>query len=156
MAESFLELGENDEAAALYARALEEDGSSASAWYGLGLTCLRAGRHDRALECFDEAVERDPLDARAWNERGNALSRLGRIEESRLCYLRALELEEGMAEAWFNLAAAEEEMCNVKGAARALRRFLERAGEEWAEYAEEALRRLDILEREDHVARRRA
>jgi tetratricopeptide (TPR) repeat protein len=112
-------LGESSSALQHYERALEEDASDPSGWYGMGMVSKGASR-DGAAELFRRAIAVDPQYWLAHRELGWMLAQSKQYDEAERCLREAIRLAPEDAEAHAYLGVVLE--------------FLER----WAEAEQEA------------------
>lgn len=89
--ECLLEAGKNDEAARLYAIALE-DGPNATALQGKGVALVRLARYDEAAEALLSALEIDPALWRSWNALGVVEDHRGLREDAWAAFRKAAEV----------------------------------------------------------------
>ena len=85
--------GREEAAVQAYHRALELDGSHASARFNLGLLEQQHGRHDEALKQFETLLELDPNNAWAHYQSGVSLQELDRRKDATEHYARAFGLD---------------------------------------------------------------
>ena len=99
----YLGLGNNEEAAAYFRKALELEPGTAEAYNNLGDILNKAGKYEEACNNYHQAVKLKSDYAVAYNSLGNALTNLGRYEEAVTSYTRVLELRPDEAEVHYNL-----------------------------------------------------
>jgi tetratricopeptide (TPR) repeat protein len=80
LGDTLSKVGAHEEAAKIYAKALDKDASHAPSWYGVGRSWLALGRFDEALAAFSEASNYG--EERANSGRGIALAALGRTDQA--------------------------------------------------------------------------
>lgn len=96
--------GRNDEAAALYDRAVFLRPDSFDAHINLGVALSALGRLDDAAMHFERAISIDPRHAGAHNNLGIVLTAMGRFERAAAHHHRALELDPNLPDAHAALA----------------------------------------------------
>jgi predicted O-linked N-acetylglucosamine transferase (SPINDLY family) len=101
-----MQQGDNDEAAALIARALKRNPRSFDALYNLGIALNTLGRHKEAVGACCRAVGLNPKHVMAHNNLGVALHGTDRFEDAAASYRCALAFAPDCAEAHYNLANA--------------------------------------------------
>jgi Flp pilus assembly protein TadD len=82
---------------------LAGDGSSAEAWFNLGMVLFGQSQYGEAEDCFRRTSELQPSDAQTWNNRGVCLWKLNRIADARSCFQKALQIDPQDADAIYNL-----------------------------------------------------
>jgi len=100
------EVGELDQAGALYRRALEEDPEHAEALHLLGLIAYQQGEFQSAIELIERALRKLAGLPEAHLNLGNALREVGRLPEAADSYHRAIDLDPDYGIAHSNLARA--------------------------------------------------
>lgn len=80
LGETLSKIGAHEEAAKVYAKALDKDASHGPSWYGVGRSWLSLGRFDEALAAFSEASNYG--ETRANSGRGIALAALGHTDQA--------------------------------------------------------------------------
>jgi protein O-mannosyl-transferase len=95
--------GNDDEAMALFRRAIEIKPDYLEAHYNLANALDRQGKPDEAISQFEKAIEINPDFAAAHNNLGTALLDQGRLEEASGQYHQAIEKDPAYAEAYNNL-----------------------------------------------------
>lgn len=110
------QVGEDEAALGLIARAIKIS-SSVAAFHGdLGNVLQKMGRVSEAELCYREALRLDPRSAESANNLGNALSRLGRHDEAILNFLEALSMSPSNAAIYTNLAGTLLRLGRVQSA----------------------------------------
>lgn len=104
------QVGRNDIAAEMFARALGRRPDFAEALYNLGLVLQSLGRNDEAVVAYDKAIGLMPGWAEARNNRANALKTLGRMEDAVAGYRDALAVDPDYADTHYNLGIALQEL----------------------------------------------
>lgn len=92
--------------AALFTRALQVCGPSATMHSNLGNALIAVGRHAEAVPHYHAALAIAPTDGRVWNNLGSSLMTLGRLQEAIPTIERALELNHGAPQTAANLGSA--------------------------------------------------
>jgi regulator of sirC expression with transglutaminase-like and TPR domain/ribosomal protein L40E len=105
-ADRLVKEGRNEEAIALYDRAIRMGSKPATAWTSKGVAFKRLGRLDEAMRCHNVALKLNPNNEIAWCNKGDILFRAGRLEKAIECFDRAIELRPKYAIAWNNKGAA--------------------------------------------------
>jgi tetratricopeptide (TPR) repeat protein len=90
--------GQQENALAMFARALTLDPSSADTWYNRGNCLDELGRPRDAVECYDHAIQIDPCHAEAWYNKGMSLKKMGKSGEAERCVDQAVRLAQGLPE----------------------------------------------------------
>ena len=90
-------LGQTEEAAEYYARALKADPGNAAALDSFALLRFQQQRYEEALGYYETLVEIDPGNAQAQVNMGAVLHYLGRQEEAARSIGRALALDPTLA-----------------------------------------------------------
>jgi tetratricopeptide (TPR) repeat protein len=103
MANSYVELGQEDEAVDCINKFLEKEPLNPLALAGKGDILERLGRGTEALACYSKSVEYDPKKAYVWHKLGNLKNERGEFETALDCYNEAVQLISGFEEAWFKI-----------------------------------------------------
>ncbi len=111
--------GEQDEAIAVYRRAIEIQPHSSTAHNSLGTVFFEKGQMEPAIEAFRKASELDPLAPRPFNNWGAALQKLGDYAGSIVPLRRSLELDPQSSVTFNNLGVALFTTGNADGAIQA-------------------------------------
>jgi tetratricopeptide (TPR) repeat protein len=140
-------LGEFEESASAYRRALELYPDGVKALLGLGRVLPESGRGDEALQLLLDAgirlarsgrpMEAIPVleaatslanvDANVYNALGNTYMMAGMGDKALNQYRLALDIDPQMVSAWYNLGAVADELGRHADALRAYEEFLDRA-----------------------------
>lgn len=107
--------GRFEEAAALYAAALEDHPEHPDPLHFFGVLRHQQGRSDEAVELIERALQQAPEYVDAWVNLGNIHKESGRHEQAEAAYRRALEHDDEHVGAWNNLAV----MLRLRGEAAA-------------------------------------
>src|SRR6185437_14899414 len=109
-------LGKQDQALAIYNRALSVRPADAAVLNNCGITLHKLKRHEDALASFDRALSVRPGSAEAAYNRGNVLKELKRLGEAAASYKQALVIRPDHAEAYNNIGIILRELGRVKEA----------------------------------------
>jgi len=90
----------------LYRQAVDEDGNSVDARFGLGTCLFLLGELHSALEQFKTVISLDPRKATAYINIGAIYNRLGQQDRAIDFLRRSLDLDPHRAEAYYNLGIA--------------------------------------------------
>ena len=101
-----LQIGRNDAAAELIAKAVAISANVAAYHSNLGEAYRKMGRFDEAIGSFRNALRLEPGYAKAQNNLGAVFADRGDFEESVAAFRRAVELQPDYAQAWCNLGGA--------------------------------------------------
>jgi len=121
-----LEMGDADDAAMLYGRAVRHRPDFVEAHYNLGNALMKSNRVKDAAEAFQRAAELRPDLVQAHNNLGNALHALGSFEAAAEAYRRVLGLKPDSPEVQRNLGIALERSGRIAEAIDAYRAVLAR------------------------------
>lgn len=102
-ANTYLQSGRLEEAAAQYSRVLELDPEYAPAHNDLAIVLKEQGRLEEALASYQKALELKPDYALAYNNLGNLYKELGRLDDAAASYRRASTLQPDLADPYHNL-----------------------------------------------------
>lgn len=116
--------GEQDEAIAVYRRAIEIQPHSSTAQNSLGTVFFEKGQMEPAIEAFRKASELDPLAPRPFNNWGAALQKLGDYAGSIAPLRRSLELDAQSSVTQNNLGIALTSTGDRDGAMQAFEKSL--------------------------------
>ncbi|MBD1929236.1 tetratricopeptide repeat protein [Trichocoleus sp. FACHB-90] len=94
------ELNRNEEAIALYNKALKISPDYFEAWNGRGKSLLDLKKYKEALDAYDKAIQLSPVSFEAWAGRGYVLDNLQRYKEAIYSFDKALEIKENSPEVW--------------------------------------------------------
>jgi len=98
--------GRLDEAARLYALALEAEPRNRDAAHMLGVAYAQMGRHAEAFDLIAPIARAEPGNALAQGNLANVLNSLGRAGEALAAFDRSLALDAGQPEVWLNRGGA--------------------------------------------------
>jgi tetratricopeptide (TPR) repeat protein len=88
-----LVIGDVEEAAAAYARAVDADAGYTPGWLGLGLAATRRGDYRGAVEQFSRVLKLDPRNAVALTHRGEVRVRLDEVDGAEADFAEALDAD---------------------------------------------------------------
>jgi tetratricopeptide (TPR) repeat protein len=88
-----MELGNQQQALADIATAIEMDSNYTTAWSTKGLILETVGRDEESLSAYDQATKLDPEDYTVWTNRAFVLNKLGRNEEAQQSLETALKIK---------------------------------------------------------------
>jgi tetratricopeptide (TPR) repeat protein len=106
VARAHASLGQWDDAAEAYARALKHSPDDVALLTDAGLAWQKAGRAERAREAYRTALRLNPKSGRTHNNLGHLLWELGRLDEAIDEFRRALDSDPGSSLAAYNLGLA--------------------------------------------------
>lgn len=144
-----MRLGNAEEAASCYEKAVAAKRDFAEAHYNLGNALMQLGRAAPAVEAYRRAAKHRPELVAIHNNLGNALHSLGRSEEAAQAYRRAGTLAPTAADPQRNLGMALQAMGRLDEAAAAYRRAIE-LKPDWSQ-AYSSLANL-LIDRSEHQA----
>jgi tetratricopeptide (TPR) repeat protein len=119
-----MELGEVDDAIALYEQAVAAKRDFAEAHYNLGNALMHVGRTDAAVDAYRRAAKLRPGFVPVHNNLGSALQKLGRASEAADAYRRAAALAPDVPDLARNLGIVLESLGDIAGAEAAHRRAI--------------------------------
>jgi tetratricopeptide (TPR) repeat protein len=142
------ELGDKQQAIAIYDEILAVDPNFAPAYINLGTIFFHMRRFGRAEELYRRATVADPAYVLAYFDLGNVLDELDRPDESIAAYRKAIALAPRYADAHYNLALAHERKGELRPALRHWHAYvrLDRTGP-WADHARGQIHKLLSRER---------
>jgi tetratricopeptide (TPR) repeat protein len=106
VARAHASLGQWNDAAEAYARALKHSPDDVALLTDAGLAWQKAGRAERAREAYRTALRLNPKSGRTHNNLGHLLWELGRLDEAIDEFRRALDSDPGSSLAAYNLGLA--------------------------------------------------
>jgi predicted O-linked N-acetylglucosamine transferase (SPINDLY family) len=106
LAEVYSAIGQPEDAADCYRRAIALQPEDAAAHSNLGVALMALGQLDEAAACFEQALRLRPDLAEACSNRGLALLQLGRVAEAIISFRQAVSLRPDLAEIHNNLGMA--------------------------------------------------
>lgn len=98
------QLGQLDEAEAIYRRVLAATPGDVDALHYLGVLQHQKGQSDTAARLIRKAISRCPDYVDAHKNLGNVLQESGKLEKAERCYRKAIELQPGDPDAHTNLS----------------------------------------------------
>jgi tetratricopeptide (TPR) repeat protein len=137
LAETLLESGDAEAAAAAVRAALRIDDRRAEAHLLLSRALSASGRDDDALLAIQQAARRNPERAEIWNHYGLIQLRFGNLESAWAKFKRAVTIDPRHAGAWVNLAIAERRRGGLAQAVIYLKQAVEAdpdSGLAWSNY----------------------
>jgi len=135
------EVGQDEEAAAAYQKALAVDGPAAETAFNLGNVLYRLGRREEAVTRFLQAVEIEPGYIESWNNLANAQFELGRPEDAIRSLRKALAADPNYADAHYNLAEILHQQRREEEACRHWEAYLKQdPNSTWADQVRERLK----------------
>ena len=81
-ADTYMAMGEYDNAIQEYDEAIHLDPGYADAYYNRGYACDKRCEYERAIQDFDQAIRLEPNEAVAYNDRGIAYHYLGEYQRA--------------------------------------------------------------------------
>ncbi|MCH8804999.1 MAG: tetratricopeptide repeat protein [Planctomycetes bacterium] len=124
----YRDLGRYEDAAVLFAQAVENETARPEAYYSWGVTRFRQGRLPEAIELFRKALDANPLYLEAASNLGNALLRAGQVDEAAAVLQSALQHPQNrsrLAMPWRNLGAVRQAQGDLTEAERCYVRAVE-------------------------------
>ncbi|MEM7394009.1 MAG: tetratricopeptide repeat protein, partial [Verrucomicrobiota bacterium] len=118
------QLGQAEDAASAYRRAIEIQPDFSYAYNNLGNLLREQNRLTEAVMAYEAALELEPSGA-GHNNLANALRELGRVPEAVAHYRQAIGIDPGFAVAWTNLGVALTDLGRLPEARDALKKALE-------------------------------
>jgi predicted TPR repeat methyltransferase len=119
------QVGRDDLAADLFAKAIALDAGVADVWVGMGVALRALNKLPEAAEAYRRALSVQPDHAEAHNNLGNALLADGDRDGALACYRDALRHRKDYPEAHYNAGNLLHQMGRSDEAARHLRAYLE-------------------------------
>lgn len=129
----------NDDAADLYARAIENEDCVADALCNLGILESKKGNTAKAFDCFTSSLKHDPRHAEAHYNLGNLYFELNDFRLAQLHYEFAVEVDPSFANAYFNLALVQSLNHELAAGVATLVRYQQLVPIEEAQHANELL-----------------
>ncbi len=96
-------LGQFEDAAHSYQRAIERFPGFEQAYYNLGAAYSALGRVEEAEQAYRKAIALDGNDSEAWANLGAVQEAQGRLDDALLSFGKAVELEPAEREAWLRM-----------------------------------------------------
>ena len=123
---SLIQLDRLNDAEDRFRKFLEENESSAQAWFELGtLLVLRGVNYEDSERALRNAIRLNPTNDAAWLHLGNVLSRLERYGEAEQAFRRATELNPEISAYWSSLADALGNIGRFDEAEQAFKRAID-------------------------------
>ncbi len=119
------QLGQLDQAKAIYLKILEKNPNHAEALHLLGLIAHQSGNHLQAVRMISRAILLNPANAIYHYNMGVSLSDMGKKNEAIVSFRHAIERYPRSAEAWYNLANLLKEKGNFKESLECYRKATE-------------------------------
>ena len=127
LGDTYLKLGEIDEARAAYLRALEMQPNYAPAHDGMGRLNESLGRDDEAETSYRKALEINVAFADAYTHLGELYLRKGRLDDATNLFLKAITVKPDFSQAYTRLGVALSRQERYEDALAAARKSLELA-----------------------------
>jgi protein O-GlcNAc transferase len=124
LARILLKSGQNEEAARVLEKSLDEFPQSPDVPYLLGLAQYNLGHYDNAISSFQKTLQLDPLESRGYFGLGSALAELGDLAKSEFAYRSAIKLSPKTALYYASLASLLEREGNLSEAAQSLKKAI--------------------------------
>src|SRR5512136_2378844 len=86
LSDSFLVLGQSDEAQRATDMALQLDPDNGGAWRCRARLLAGQGNNTEALDCFDRALKINPGDKEVWSDKGEFLLSIAQPEDAAACF----------------------------------------------------------------------
>lgn len=119
------------EAAKLYRKVLETDGSHPASLHNLGVIVMGDGDPGQAVALFDKAIAAQPDYARAFASKGMALFQLGLMDDALEAFRQSLVLHPNDPQVLFNIGNVQKEMGDTDEAIANYREALRFAPEDF-------------------------
>src|SRR6267142_803256 len=127
LGDTFLKLGEIDEARAAYLRALDMQPNYAPAHDGMGRLLESMGKDDEAETSYRKALEINVAFADAYTHLGEMYLRKGRLDDAIALFLKAITVKPDFSQAYTRLGVALSRQERYEDALAAARKSLELA-----------------------------
>lgn len=129
-------------AAALYARAIENEECVADAFCNLGILESKKGNTTKAFDCFTTSLKHDPRHSEAHYNLANLYFEVNDFRLAQVHYEMAAEVDPTLANAWFNLALVQSINHEPAAAIKTLTRYQQLVPPDEARNADELLHTL--------------
>jgi tetratricopeptide (TPR) repeat protein len=130
---------DDQRAADLYTRAIEEHDCVADAYCNLGIIESQKGNTIKAFDCFSTSLKHEPRHSEAHYNLGNLYFDANDFRLAQLHYEMAAEVEPGFANVYFNLALVRTINEDIEAAIAALDQYRRLVPPDEARNAEELL-----------------
>ncbi|HRI43823.1 MAG TPA: tetratricopeptide repeat protein [Fimbriimonadaceae bacterium] len=145
------QIDRDDEAIAIFDRALSLDARSAEALYGKAISLQALGKTTEALATIDESIAIRPDWGRSRLGRGLLLKKLGRNDEAPAEFEKAMEFDPRQGQVWAQYGLMAEARGDVPEAARCYLKGIEVEPAFMANYANLGILHLDLGQYEEAV-----
>jgi tetratricopeptide (TPR) repeat protein len=130
------------QAAALYAKAIENQDCVADAYCNLGIIESKKGNAAKAFDCFTTTLSHDPRHAEAHYNLANLYFELNDFRLAQMHYEMAAKVDPAFANVYFNLALVQSINNELAAAVDTLTRYQQLVTVEEASLADDLLRNL--------------
>ncbi len=127
------------QAAAVYARAIEENDCVADAYCNLGIIESQNGNTAKAFDCFTTSLKNDPRHFESHYNLGNLYFDAGDLRLAQVHYEIAVEMEPTFPNVYFNLALVQAMSDDLRAAVGALGKYRELVTEDEGKKADDLL-----------------
>lgn len=132
----------DDQAAELYAKAIENQDCVADALCNLGIIESKKGNTAKAFDCFTTSLKHDPRHTEAHYNLGNLYFELNDFRLAQIHYEMAAEVDPMFANVYFNLALVQSMNHELAAAVTSLTKYQHLAPKAEAAQADDLLRNL--------------
>jgi tetratricopeptide (TPR) repeat protein len=132
----------DDQAAELYAKAIENQDCVADALCNLGIIESRKGNTAKAFDCFTTSLKHDPRHTEAHYNLGNLYFELNDFRLAQIHYEMAAEVDPMFANVYFNLALVQSLNNDLAAAVASLTKYQHLAPAAEGRQADDLLRNL--------------
>jgi len=132
----------DEQAAELYAKAIEEHDCVADAYCNLGIIESQKGNTAKAFDCFTTSLKHDPRHSESHYNLGNLYFDVDDLPLALIHYQMSAEVEPGFPNVYFNLALVQALNNDLDAAVTSLTTYQELVSEDEGRIAEELLQNL--------------
>jgi tetratricopeptide (TPR) repeat protein len=133
---------DDDQAAELYARAIEDQDCVADAFCNLGIIESKRGNTTRAFHCFTTSLKHEPRHSEAHYNLANLYFEVNDFRLAQIHYEMAAEVDPSFANVYFNLALVQSINNELAAAINALTKYQQMVPADEARNSDELLRNL--------------
>ena len=132
----------DEQAAELYAKAIEEHDCVADAYCNLGIIESQKGNTAKAFDCFTTSLKHDPRHSESHYNLGNLYFDVNDLPLALIHYQMSAEVEPGFPNVYFNLALVQALNNDLDAAIISLTTYQQLVSEDEGRIAEELLQNL--------------
>jgi len=121
-----VKLGKDDQARALFERAVTADVNHAQAWQGWAVMEMRAGHFQKAKKLFDTGLKNNPRHGALWNAYATMEGRLGNLDTARSLFAAGIKKSPGQPAIYQGWASLEMRAANYSAAKKLIGEALTR------------------------------